>query len=51
MKAWGIDKASTAQGVQIDTERRILRYNAKKYMVRVAGSNGIELYIYSLVNP
>jgi hypothetical protein len=51
MKSWDIDKGSTAQGVQIDTEKRILRFNAKKYMVRIAGVNGAEIYIYNLRDP
>jgi len=51
MNKWKIDKESTAQGVQIDTEKRILRFNAKKYMVRIAGSNGVEIYIYNLRDP
>lgn len=46
MQNWKRIKGS-AQGVVIDIEERILRYNPKKYMVRIAGTRkDPELYIY-----
>ena len=43
---------SESQGIQIDINKRILRYDPKKYMVRFAGTEkDPQLFIYSLVKP